>query len=88
MKSNLEPSRWDRFCGWVDRDFDHVRPISLLPLLLLPSLPLAIAFLIDAGESTVEVSRLFAISGIGVALLYYLYRQVLNLIRYLREGGG
>ena len=57
MKLKIEPSRWQRLWTWVDRDFDHVRPLSLAPLAVIPSIPLGIAFAANVTQTTVEIAK-------------------------------
>lgn len=86
MRVNLETAKWRKFWSWVDRDFDNVRPICLAPLIVLPSIPLGLAFALGEETPIVEATRLVAISGVVAVLLYYIYRQIKNLIRYFRTG--
>ena len=85
MRPLNKPTRWNRFWAWVDRDFDDVRPWSLAPLMAIPSLPLGFAFAVDASNMTAELTRAVAIAGAVVVLSFYLYRQLRNLIRYVRR---
>lgn len=86
MKESFGTTKWRKFWSWVDRDFDNVRPFCLVPLMLLPLIPVTFAFALDAGALIVEATRWLGISGVVAVFLYYIFRQIKNLIRYF--GGG
>ena len=79
---------WSRFWGWVDEDFNHARPYSLILFMGFVSLPLLIAFLLEATPSVVEIAR--SVSGVGVliVMVYYVFRATKNIIRSSRDTFG
>ena len=49
------------FLNWIDDDFNHTKPYSFVLIMGLLALPLAIAFLLDAPVTIVEIMRWVAL---------------------------
>lgn len=79
------PSRWQKFWARVDDDFNDVRPWSLGLFCILTSAPLGLAFAFDASTAVIETARFSAIGSVFLLMGYYIYRQIRNFVRWLRD---
>ena len=79
---------WRNFWQWVDRDFNNIRPLSLVPFCGVAALPLLFAFLLEASTDVVEAARLVTLGGVMVILGYYLYRSAFNIARAFKSAFG
>ncbi|HEX8055282.1 MAG TPA: hypothetical protein VF481_01365 [Novosphingobium sp.] len=80
------PSNWQKFWAWVDQDFNAARPWSLGLFCIAASAPLGLAFAFGASKSVVEIARFAALGGVFLLMAFYLYRQIKNVFRWLRDG--
>ena len=77
-----------RFFDWMDRDFENVRPLSMVLIYGLVAFPLGLAFAFEASPTVIEAARAFALIGVIVATIYYLFRQSKNVSRIFKSTFG
>ena len=79
---------WKSFWRWVDEDFNHVRPYSLILFWGLAALPLLLAFLFDAPISVVEIARGASLVGVLIVTAYYIFRAAKNIVQSFKDTFG
>ncbi len=79
---------WKSFWRWVDEDFNHVRPYSLVLFYGLAALPLLFAFLFDAPRSVVEIARGVSLVGVMIVMVYYMFRSAKSIVRSFKDTFG